>query len=55
MKAGTAVGDPALLSINVICYFILLWFKTWEPKEKKNEKKELGLSREDSIANWHQL
>jgi len=38
MKAGTAVGDPTLLSINVICYFILLCFKTWETKEK-NEKK----------------
>jgi hypothetical protein len=22
--------------------------------QKKNEKKEIGLSREDSIANWHQ-
>jgi hypothetical protein len=24
-------------------------------KRKKNEKKEIGLTREDSIANWHQL
>jgi hypothetical protein len=24
-------------------------------KKKKNQKKEIGLSREDSIANWHQL
>jgi hypothetical protein len=54
VKAGTAVGNPTLLFLNVICYFILLWFKTWEQK-KKNEKKEIGLSREDRIANWHQL
>jgi hypothetical protein len=43
MQVTTAVGDPTLLSINVIYYFILLWFKTSEPKKKENEKKEIGL------------
>jgi hypothetical protein len=26
-----------------------------EAKRKTREKEEIGLSREDSIANWHQL